>query len=386
MKKLIIIFLCLCTLLACKKKEVNSPEPEEKPAARVVDIMCGDFHSVLLKEDGTLWATGRNTEGQLGLGDNKDRLVFTQVEISGKIKAIFAGGNQTFIIKEDNTVWATGSNKEGELGLGDHTNRNVFTKVILSDVVKIATTRGNNEMEYPQWHLPHTFFLLRNGTLLFSGKMYNNVKSNKPSPTGITNVKNMGAGMYYDLVLDNKNKLWARGRGTGMGFYQYQNLLETKVFTEVPFNASSITDIQIGFYYSGCFSLLFGAGELYYAYNGLIDVTGGNIFMNSFGQIPKPNPAIPITKVGYAGFYSAIVLKDGSLYTMGHFNNYGGWGREGNGSITYVMDDVVNVAAGEDHTFIIKSDGSLWGTGYNKFGQLGKGDTNNTFSFTKIPL
>ena len=36
-------------------------------------------HSLILKNDGTLWGCGQNSYGQLGLGDNTDRNTFTQI-------------------------------------------------------------------------------------------------------------------------------------------------------------------------------------------------------------------------------------------------------------------------------------------------------------------
>ena len=36
------------------------------------------FHSLILKNDGTLWCTGYNSNGELGLGDITNRNIFTQ--------------------------------------------------------------------------------------------------------------------------------------------------------------------------------------------------------------------------------------------------------------------------------------------------------------------
>ena len=60
-------------------------------------VSCGAYHIVLLKKDGTLWGAGYNGNGQLGLGDNTNRNVFTQIEIDN-IKQVYCGGYHTFIL------------------------------------------------------------------------------------------------------------------------------------------------------------------------------------------------------------------------------------------------------------------------------------------------
>ena len=37
-----------------------------------------------------------------------------------------------------------------------------------------------------------------------------------------------------------------------------------------------------------------------------------------------------------------------------------------------------------NHSLVLKNDGTLWGCGYNGYGQLGLGDTNNKTTFTEI--
>ena len=45
-----------------------------------------------------------------------------------------------------------------------------------------------------------------------------------------------------------------------------------------------------------------------------------------------------------------------------------------------VMTDVSSVSAGSEHTMILKTDGTLWATGFNHAGQLGTGDTTDRSS------
>ncbi len=88
-------------------------------------MSAGGYHTLILKTDGTLWATGANTNGQLGDGTTTNRLV--PVQIMTGVANMFAGGYHTLILKTDGTLWATGTNGSGQLG--DGTNFDRFTPV-----------------------------------------------------------------------------------------------------------------------------------------------------------------------------------------------------------------------------------------------------------------
>jgi len=82
-----------------------------------------------------MFVCGYNDHGQLGLGDTgdtTDRNTFTAVPAlpDGKVaERAISGGYHTMILAEDGTVFACGWNNKGQLGLGDTTDRNTFTAV-----------------------------------------------------------------------------------------------------------------------------------------------------------------------------------------------------------------------------------------------------------------
>ena len=70
-----------------------------------------------MKKDGTVWAWGDNTYGQLGQ-NLLTTYSNTPLPISGlsKVQKIFAGGNQTCALLQDNEILCWGDNQYSQLG------------------------------------------------------------------------------------------------------------------------------------------------------------------------------------------------------------------------------------------------------------------------------
>jgi alpha-tubulin suppressor-like RCC1 family protein len=71
-----------------------------------------------LKTDGTVWAWGWNSNGELGNGEYTHSN--TPVQVSGltDVQAITAGAYHSLALKTDGTVWAWGADGVGQLGDG----------------------------------------------------------------------------------------------------------------------------------------------------------------------------------------------------------------------------------------------------------------------------
>ena len=55
-------------------------------------------HSLILKNDGTLWSCGLNFAGQLGLGDTTNRKTFTEITTNvDDVKQVYYGWNYILI-------------------------------------------------------------------------------------------------------------------------------------------------------------------------------------------------------------------------------------------------------------------------------------------------
>jgi alpha-tubulin suppressor-like RCC1 family protein len=144
-------------------------KPAETLAEPVLQVSRGSTHTLVVKEDNTLWASGDNNASTvpaystLPAHANVDLFVWTQ--IMAQVKHAAAGVNNSMVVKEDGTLWGIGSNSYGQLGIGKDAN----THPSSADVT--------------QW------------TYL-----------------GLTDVKTCFAGYYNNYVIKNDGSIWAAGR------------------------------------------------------------------------------------------------------------------------------------------------------------------------------
>jgi len=97
----------------------------------VSEITAGSDHGLALKSDGTVWAWGSNRRDQLGDGAVTSKRT-TPFPVSGltDISQIAAGSGHSLALKSEGTGWAWGYNSKGQLGDGTATQRSTPVQVI----------------------------------------------------------------------------------------------------------------------------------------------------------------------------------------------------------------------------------------------------------------
>jgi alpha-tubulin suppressor-like RCC1 family protein len=96
----------------------------DKNWSSVVTYHYGLGHTFALKSDGTLWAWGRNQNGQLGDGTTESKKTPIQIGTDKDWVSVAVGASHSIALKSNNTVWAWGSNNYGQLGDGTTVNKN----------------------------------------------------------------------------------------------------------------------------------------------------------------------------------------------------------------------------------------------------------------------
>ena len=96
----------------------------------ITAIDAGGYHSLFRRSDGKVFACGYNYYGELGISSTTQQntpipILTTNIGTSLPITAIAAGGSHSLFLRSDGNVFASGTNVNGQLGDGTLTNRTV---------------------------------------------------------------------------------------------------------------------------------------------------------------------------------------------------------------------------------------------------------------------
>ena len=104
------------------------PSTAVKAMDDVAEAAAGGWHTLALKTDGSLWAFGANSYGQLGDGTFEYR--YTPVKIMDNVVAISAGFWHSLAVTGDGVLWAWGNNRGNKLGVDVGETSNIPVRVM----------------------------------------------------------------------------------------------------------------------------------------------------------------------------------------------------------------------------------------------------------------
>ena len=146
---------------------VNTPTKVNLPA-NIKELIINYISAYAILEDGSLYAWGFNFSGQLGIGSENEYVnTPTKVNLPGTIKELITNVNSVYAILEDNSLYAWGYNENGQLGVGDYKNRNTPEKVIKIEGTIKKVIFSNNYQE-----LINTNIIMDDGSLYGIGYDY----------------------------------------------------------------------------------------------------------------------------------------------------------------------------------------------------------------------
>jgi alpha-tubulin suppressor-like RCC1 family protein len=193
--------------------ERNSPTQVE-PGSTWKAVSCGQDFTLAIKSNGTLWAWGDNSDGELGLGsaDTNVHATPTQVDPGNTWTAVSCGMGYTMAIQSNGTLWGSGDNMRGQLGLGASDGTDIFTQVG-SDTWTAAAVSGSD------WY---TLALRSDGTLWACGHnessqlgLGDTNDRNTLTQVGTVNTwRAVSAGYGFNLAVRADGGLWTWGSTT----------------------------------------------------------------------------------------------------------------------------------------------------------------------------
>ena len=84
---------------------------------KVKQVQCGCQHTVVVTEDGDVYAWGRGRSGALGHGDRENVSLPKKVEALKDIVKIDCGQEYTMALDKNGKLYAFGENRYGQLGV-----------------------------------------------------------------------------------------------------------------------------------------------------------------------------------------------------------------------------------------------------------------------------
>ena len=108
--------------------------------SNVERVAAGWSHCTAVKKDGTLWTWGYNSNGQLGLSSSALSVPQpTQVMNINNVRSVACGHEHTLVLKQNGTVWTCGINGQGQLGNGGNNPSGTFLQVVgTTNVIQVA--------------------------------------------------------------------------------------------------------------------------------------------------------------------------------------------------------------------------------------------------------
>eukprot|EP01022_Parablepharisma_sp_SALTPOND_P018982 TRINITY_DN3178_c0_g1_i1.p1 TRINITY_DN3178_c0_g1~~TRINITY_DN3178_c0_g1_i1.p1 ORF type:complete len:827 (-),score=129.89 TRINITY_DN3178_c0_g1_i1:9584-12064(-) len=167
--------------------------------------------------DGIAFGCGTSDSGQLGTGKRDTELLPRVLSTSQMepVSSAACGNSWTFIVTTKGSVWSTGANNSGQLGLGHKKGVISFVPIVeLTGILIKKISAGH-----------HTAALSVEGDLYFWGTGVFGETLVPRKVTSITSkVKDLSVGGSFGVALDGNGKVWTWGANTsgelGVGDYE----------------------------------------------------------------------------------------------------------------------------------------------------------------------
>jgi alpha-tubulin suppressor-like RCC1 family protein len=357
-------------------------------------LLSISYHTMVLMSNGTVYGTGSNVLGQLGNGQQTDRTTLTPMSNNtGKTPvAISCGYIHTMVLMSDGTVYGMGYNNKGQLG-------NV-TPIMFTTLTPMTNTTGKTPVAI-SCATDYTIILMSDGTIYGTGfndkgQLGNGTTNNSSTLTPMTMTSVSGktpvaisCGTDYTIVLMSDGTIYGTGNNSfgalGNGTTNNSSTLTPMTMTSV--SGKTPVAISCGNNHT---MVLMSDGTVYGTGQNNSGQLANGTTNNSSTLTPMTNNTGKTPVTISCGNHTIVLMSDGTVYGTG-YNDYGqlGNGTTNNPStLTPMINNTgktpLAITCGLYHTIVLMSDGIVYGMGYNNKGQLGNGTTNNSITLTPM--
>lgn len=275
----------------------------------IISVSGGEFHSLAVAEDGSLYSWGSNEFGQLGLSRQTQSVTTpTLIPHPEMFLQVAAGQSFSLALDSNGNVWAFGSNNKCQLGVSDVSFLEVPTKIESSSL-------GNERITKVSAGLCCSVLLDSKGNLwTFGDNSYCNlgIGDNYPrkNPTRVSlreeTAVNIACGFHHTLVLDSQARLWVFGwnKFGQLGF----DSLEYFNFPELHPALGNIAQVYC-------------QGSLSIVQNTLGDYFVFGKELNNFDHSPKECTRWKNKFIFPGGGHTVVLDNEGNFHIDGHIAN-----------------------------------------------------------------
>jgi alpha-tubulin suppressor-like RCC1 family protein len=341
------------------------------PISGMQAVLAGENHSCALTTAGAVMCWGNNDYGQLGNGTLISSA--TPVQVTGLVSDVIAisiGIIHSCALTGDGGVQCWGDNSEAQLGNGSTTGSNIPVAVTDLGGGITAITSGAG----------HTCALTSGGAVKCwgynsDGQLGNGTTTNSNIPVAVTGLSNgvsaiSSGGVHSCALTTGVMKCW--------GYNVYGQLgdgttTDSSTPVAVTGLVSGIAAISSGFYHT-CV-LTSGGGVQCWGNNGYGQLGNGST-TGGLSPVNVSGLGMDILAISSGGFHTCALTNGGGMKCWG----YNGYGQLGNGSsddhltpvdVVGLSNGTVTVSGGYIHTCAVTNGSGIKCWGNNSTGQLG---------------
>ncbi len=301
------------------------------------EVGGGEDFAGVLKGDGAVWTFGHNNNGELGIASNTTKDIPERTNTNATYKEIKVGNNFTVELREDGTVWSYGRNNRGQLGRGN--TENMLSPMQISGIEDIEQIAVGKEHAVAM----DSYGILYGWGRNIEGQLGTNkamITTPEIIPYSGGTISSIWAGENETVIINTRGKV-----------YGYGNILQGEVN-----GIENAVKVAIGKDYM------------------LILTTNGDVYKYKGNNLTQLNGLSEIVDIDVKGENNIAQTKDERVYT---------W--EGNNEpVQDEKEKIFTIGAGVNNSYIIKTDGTVYAKGSNRYGQLGNSTRIDSENFALI--